>query len=82
VLAGIAEQVSLDPAALRAALTDGRYRDQVTQQFETAREIGVSAVPAYVADRYLMVGAQPYQVFKQRIDTAQRDVSATGASPA
>ena len=71
VLAGIAETVGLNPAGLRDALTDGRYRDEVTRQFEYARENGITGVPAYVAGRYVMVGAQPYDTFRQLIEAAQ-----------
>ena len=73
VLAGIAETVGLNPAGLRDALTDGRYRDEVTRQFEYARENGITGVPAYVAGQYLMVGAQPYDTFCQLIEAAQAE---------
>jgi predicted DsbA family dithiol-disulfide isomerase len=80
VLARLAQETSLDAADLRAALHEGRHRDEVAQQFQTAREIGVTGVPSYVAGQYLVVGAQPYAVYKQLIETAQRDAGATAQS--
>jgi len=78
VLAGIVEAVGLDPAGLREVLIDGRYRDEVTRQFEYARENGITGVPAYVAGQYLMVGAQPYETFRQLIEAAQTQEAEAG----
>ena len=73
VLAGVAASVGLDNGALRAALADGRYRGRVNQQFEDARALGVTGVPAYLAGRYLMVGAQPYETYCKLIEAAQAE---------
>jgi predicted DsbA family dithiol-disulfide isomerase len=73
VLADIAERLALDTDDLRQALAEGRYRDDVEQQFQLARDMGVTAVPAYVAGRYLLVGAQPYEIYRQLIETAQAE---------
>jgi predicted DsbA family dithiol-disulfide isomerase len=73
VLAGIAERLDLDTAELRQALAEERFRSEVERQFEYAREVGVSAVPAYIAGRYLLVGAQPFEVYRQLIETAQAE---------
>jgi predicted DsbA family dithiol-disulfide isomerase len=73
VLAGIAKHLNLDPADLRQALSEQRFRQEVERQFEFAREVGVNAVPAYIAGRYLLVGAQPYDVYCQLIETAQAE---------
>jgi predicted DsbA family dithiol-disulfide isomerase len=73
VLATIAESQNLDAGDLRKALAEERFRAEVESQFELARNAGVTAVPAYNAGRYLMVGAQPYEVYKQLIETAQAE---------
>lgn len=73
VLAAIAERLELDANDLRQALADERFKPEVQRQFEFAREVGVTAVPAYVAGRYLLVGAQPLEVYKQLIETAQAE---------
>jgi predicted DsbA family dithiol-disulfide isomerase len=79
VLALVAEQVNLDATDLRAALTENRFREQVAQQFKYARETGITGVPAYVAGGYLMVGAQPYEVFRHLIQAAQSEHSSSAA---
>jgi predicted DsbA family dithiol-disulfide isomerase len=73
LLAGIADRLDLDTADLRRALEEERFRPEVERQFEFAREAGVDAVPAYVAGRYLLVGAQPLEVYRQLIETAQAE---------
>ena len=73
VLATLAAAVGLDADDLRAALAEGRYAAEVDRQFQYAREMGITGVPAYVAGRYVMVGAQPYDVFCRLIDAAQAE---------
>ena len=63
VLAGIATDLGLAAADLRVALAERRYRESVVAQYEEAREIGVTAVPTFVAEGYAIVGAQPYEAF-------------------
>jgi predicted DsbA family dithiol-disulfide isomerase len=70
VLAELARGANLDPEALRQALADGVYREAVQEQFEYARAVGVTGVPAYVAGNYLMVGAQAYEVYQQLVEAA------------
>jgi predicted DsbA family dithiol-disulfide isomerase len=74
-LAGMADRLDLNSADLRLALEEGRFRPEVERQFQLARENQITAVPAYVANRYLMVGAQPYEVFRQLIETAEADAA-------
>ncbi len=69
VLGEIATGVGLDPADLRAALEQGRYREQIEQEYEEARQIGVTAVPTFVANRYAIVGAHPYESFVKLMET-------------
>jgi predicted DsbA family dithiol-disulfide isomerase len=73
VLVAIAERLDLETADLRAALAGERFRPDVERQFEYPREVGINAVPAYVAGRYLLVGAQPLEVYRQLVETAQAE---------
>jgi predicted DsbA family dithiol-disulfide isomerase len=73
VLAELARKANLDADALLRSLSEGEYRDQVQEQFEYARSAGITGVPAYVAGKYLMVGAQPLEVYRQLIETAQAE---------
>lgn len=68
VLCEIAVQAGQDPTDLRVALAEGRYRDRVAAQYEEARAVGVTGVPTFVAGKYALVGAQPYQVFHKLME--------------
>jgi len=65
-LAELATGLGLDGDDLRRALTEGRHRAEVEAQYEEARQVGVTAVPTFVADdRYALVGAHPYENFEK-----------------
>ncbi len=69
VLKEIAENVDLNTENFEAVLTDPAYDAQVSSDIELAREYGLDGVPALVfADRYLVVGAQPYDMLKQVVE--------------
>lgn len=79
VLADLVTDLGLDPTDLRVALAERRYRERVQAQYQEAREIGVTAVPTFVAEGYAIVGAQPYEVFR-RLMTAVGQAPRSGAS--
>jgi len=69
VLRAAAEEVGLDGADMQAVVDGGKYTAQVAEQVRWAQQIGVSGVPTYVInDKYAIVGAQPYQAFKNALD--------------
>jgi predicted DsbA family dithiol-disulfide isomerase len=73
VLSDVAESCGLDPAALRAALDDGRYAPAVEDQMQWARAAGITGVPTIIYEgRFAIVGAQDYDVF---LDVARRVLS-------
>lgn len=66
VLAEAAREAGLDLQAMRAATESGRYKAVVDEHIRNAQEVGVTGVPAYIlGNRYLIMGAQPYDVFQQ-----------------
>ena len=68
-LVRIGESVGLDGAELRAAIEDGRYEQLLDDTRQQAESVGINAIPAHVfGGRYLVVGAQPYDVFKQVLE--------------
>jgi predicted DsbA family dithiol-disulfide isomerase len=73
-LASIGQQIGLDPDEVRAALSEGRYRERVEADAREARELGASGVPFVVVDRrYVVSGAQPVETFRHVLDRAWRD---------
>jgi predicted DsbA family dithiol-disulfide isomerase len=68
-LVRIGESIGLDADALRAAIEEGRYEPVLDETRQEAESVGINAIPAHVfAGRYLVVGAQPYEVFKQVLE--------------
>jgi len=69
VLRSAAQEAGLDDEAMQREVESGRYTEFVSQQVQEAYQIGVSGVPTYVInDRYALVGAQPYEVFKNALE--------------
>ena len=81
VLVDLAKEVGLPADDLRKSLDEGHYREEVDQQFQYARDAGITGVPAYIAGRYLMVGAQSNEVYKQLIETAAAETAAEDEVP-
>jgi predicted DsbA family dithiol-disulfide isomerase len=76
VLRSAAQEVGLDGEALQRDVESGKYKNNVEEQVRRAYQIGVTGVPTYVInDRYAIVGAQPYEVFKNALEQImnQRD---------
>ena len=69
-LVDIAGSVGLDAAAARRVLTGRSFKDAVDADWARSREYGVTGVPTFVAGRYGVVGAQPYEVLEQLLDKA------------
>ncbi|MBE0682135.1 MAG: DsbA family oxidoreductase [Anaerolineales bacterium] len=68
VLRTAAEVASLDAEDLQKVVESGKYTAKVAEQVQWAYQIGVTGVPTYVInDRYAVVGAQPYDVFKDAL---------------
>jgi len=61
--------VGLDSEALRTAIEDRRYDPVIDENRRVATSIGVDAIPAHIfGRRFLILGAQPYEVFRQALD--------------
>ena len=68
VLRSAAQEAGLDGEAMQREVESGKYTESVNQQVQWAYQIGVTGVPTYVIDdRYALVGAQPYEVFKNAL---------------
>ncbi len=68
-LVRVGEAVGLDGGALREAIEDGRYEPVIDETRREAESVGINAIPAHVfGGRFLVVGAQPYENFKQVLE--------------
>jgi predicted DsbA family dithiol-disulfide isomerase len=69
VLRNAAQELGLDGEAMQRNVESEKYKVNVEEQVRWAYQIGVTGVPTYVInDRYAIVGAQPYEVFKNALE--------------
>ncbi len=68
-LVRIGSEVGLDPEDLRQAIVDNRFADVIDENRRAATSVGIDAIPAHIfGRRYLVLGAQPYEVLKEVAD--------------
>ena len=71
VLIQLGAELGLDTTALKSALEDSMYAEEVLADIKEAEEIGVRGVPFFVFDRkYAVSGAQDSKVFLQTLEQA------------
>jgi predicted DsbA family dithiol-disulfide isomerase len=69
VLRSAAEEVGLNADEMQREVEAEKYMAAVVDKVRWAYQIGVTGVPTYVIDsRYAIVGAQPYEVFKDALE--------------
>jgi len=69
VLRSAAEEVGLDADEMQREVENEKYMAAVVDKVRWAYQIGVTGVPTYVINnRYAIVGAQPYEVFKSALE--------------
>lgn len=78
VLKQAAVECMMDWPAMKAALDKQSYRDAVLTQFQTARVLGIRAIPAFLVGDIRLIGAQPYGIFQQ---AAQHTLSTLATDP-
>jgi predicted DsbA family dithiol-disulfide isomerase len=68
-LVRIGADLGLDATDLSRAIEENRYEQVIDENREAATSVGINAIPAHIfGRRYLVLGAQPYDVLKQVID--------------
>jgi predicted DsbA family dithiol-disulfide isomerase len=69
VLRSAAEEVGLNADEMQREVQDEKFTATVADKVRWAYQIGVTGVPTYVINnRYAIVGAQPYEVFKDALE--------------
>lgn len=68
VLAEIAEENDLPKDEATDVLLSRKYKQAVDDDWRRCASFGVNAVPTFLAGKYLMVGAQPYEELKRLIE--------------
>jgi predicted DsbA family dithiol-disulfide isomerase len=79
VLRDVATRAGVDVAGMEAAIEDDRFGDYLDARRSEAEELGITGIPAHViADRYLVMGAQPYDLFERvmaKLEVPRRDAA-------
>jgi len=74
VLKEIADNVGLNTEQFETALQDPQFDAEVSADVQLAHEYGLNGVPALIfADKYLVSGAQPYELLKQVVEKVQEE---------
>ena len=74
VLVEIAAANGLDADTARGVLENRSCKEQVDENWNRSRQYGVTGVPTYVAGGRSVVGAQPYEVLTQLLDSAEAEL--------
>ena len=74
VLLDIASSVGLSVDGAREVLERRTFKDAVDADWALSRQYGITGVPTFVAGRYGVVGAQPYEALEDLV----RKAAATG----
>ena len=73
-LVRIGAGIGLDGDELRRAVEEGRYGALIDESRREAESVGISAIPAHIfGRRYLVVGAYPYDAFKEMLDRLRQE---------
>jgi predicted DsbA family dithiol-disulfide isomerase len=66
VLREVANRVGVDGPGMEQAIAEDRFGDYLDARRAEAEDLMINGIPAHViADRYLVMGAQPYDVFER-----------------
>jgi predicted DsbA family dithiol-disulfide isomerase len=71
VLLDIAEQMGLSREAARDVLERRTFKAAVDEDWALSRQYGISGVPTFVAGRFGVVGAQPYEALETLVQKAE-----------
>ena len=74
-LVRIAGETGLDAKAAREVLEMRSFQEAVDADWRHAGELGISGVPTFVAGKFGLVGAQPYEMLVRLVEKA-REVAA------
>ena len=64
-----AKDLGLDTNVFNECLDSGKYTELIQEESSTASSIGVRSTPTFLINGQAVVGAQPYEIFQQTIDS-------------
>jgi predicted DsbA family dithiol-disulfide isomerase len=79
-LAEIAQSLGLPADEATDVLISRRYKDAVDDDWRRCAVYGVNAVPTFLAGRYVVVGAQPYEQLQRLVEHVRKERVEEGTS--
>jgi predicted DsbA family dithiol-disulfide isomerase len=70
VILEIVKQAGLSVEGAREVIEKRTFKDAVDEDWALSRQLGVTGVPTFVAGRYGVVGAQPYETLERLVERA------------
>ena len=70
VILDIVKQIGLSVDEARDVIEKRTFKDAIDQDWALSRQLGVTGVPTFVAGRYGVVGAQPYETLERLVERA------------
>ena len=70
VILDIVKQVGLSVDEAREVIEKRTFKDAIDEDWALSRQLGVTGVPTFVAGRYGVVGAQPYEALERLVERA------------
>ncbi|MFQ5917518.1 MAG: DsbA family protein, partial [Candidatus Binatia bacterium] len=75
VLLKLVEQVGLPAHEAQMVLETSSFKDAVDVDWKRCMDLGVTGVPTFLLDRFMIVGAHPYEELERFVMRARRGVS-------
>jgi len=69
------QQMRLDVAGFDACVGSGRHRERIAGESAVARGLGATGTPAFLINGKLLIGAHPFDTFKQILDGLVKELS-------
>lgn len=65
-----AEELNLNTEEFRNCFESGKYDDEISADYITGQQLGISGTPGFILNGKRIEGAQPFEVFEQAIEEA------------
>ena len=75
VLLKLVEQVGLPGPEAHEVLESSSYKEAVDGDWKRCMDLGVTGVPTFLLDGFMIVGAQPYEELERFVVEARRSAS-------
>lgn len=79
VVLEVGAESGLDAEELAKALDDGRYEAEMAAVYDECGQYGINGVPTFIIGRYMVVGAQPYEMLERALNLAEQEAEAPSA---